>query len=146
MRILDDIENSRLRNVDFVEAMACMLGCIGGSLNVENPYVARANSVKQRLKYEYPIEVDDDDIERKLETRYYFLGNPVLPRPTKYFDTDLETSIKRMKERERVYQKLRQTDCGCCGAPTCMAFAEDFVRGEAKLTDCIFLAKKGEEE
>jgi iron only hydrogenase large subunit-like protein len=146
MRILDDIENSRLRNVDFVEALACMLGCIGGSLNVENPYVARTNSIKQRFKYEDPIKVDDEEIERKLKKRYYFLGNPVLPRPTKYFDTDLETSIKRMKERERVYQKLRQTDCGCCGAPTCLAFAEDFVRGEAKLTDCIFLAQKGEEE
>ncbi|UCB52581.1 MAG: 4Fe-4S binding protein [Candidatus Zixiibacteriota bacterium] len=146
MQILDDIENSRLRNVDFVEAMACMLGCIGGSLNVENPYVARTNSIKQRFKYEDPIRVDDEDIERKLKARYYFLENPILPRPTKYFDTDLETSIKRMKERKRVYQKLRQTDCGCCGAPTCMAFAEDFVRGEAKLTDCIFLAQKGEEE
>jgi iron only hydrogenase large subunit-like protein len=146
MQILDDLENSRLRNVDFVEAMACMLGCIGGSLNVENPYVARTNSIKQRFKYEDPIKVDDEEIERKLEARYYFLENPVLPRPTKFFDTDLETSIKRMKERQRVYQKLRQMDCGCCGAPTCMAFAEDFVRGEAKLTDCIFLAQKGEEE
>ena len=29
--------------------------------------------------------------------------------------------------------------CGCCGSPTCMSFAEDFVRGEVKLTDCIFL-------
>jgi ArsR family metal-binding transcriptional regulator len=47
-----------------------------------------------------------------------------------------------MKERERVYQKLPQTNCGCCGAPTCMAFAEDFVRGEAKFTDCIFFAEK----
>jgi iron only hydrogenase large subunit-like protein len=146
MRIFDDIENSRLRNVDFVEAMACMLGCIGGTFNVENPYVARANSIRQRLKYESRIRVDDKDIDRKLEEGYYFLENPILPRPTKYFDTDLETSIKRMKERERVYSKLRQTDCGCCGAPTCMAFAEDFVRGEAKLTDCIFLAQKGEEE
>ncbi len=143
--ILDDIENSRLRNVDFVEVLACMLGCIGGSLNVENPYVARTNSIKQRDKYEDRIKVDDDDIDRKLKEGYYFLENPILPRPTKYFDTDLETSIKRMKERERVYQKLRQTDCGCCGAPTCMAFAEDFVRGEVELTDCIFLAQKGEE-
>jgi iron only hydrogenase large subunit-like protein len=143
-KILDDIENSRLRNVDFVEAMACMLGCIGGSLNVENPYVARTNSIKQRFKYEDRIKVDDKDIDRKLREGYYFLENPVLPRPTKYFDTDLETSIKRMKERERVYQKLPQTDCGCCGAPTCLAFAEDFVRGAAKLTDCIFLAQKGE--
>ena len=142
-KILDDIENSRLRNIDFVEAMACMLGCIGGAFNVENPYVARTNNIKQRAKYENRIKVDDKEIEQKLEEGYYFIENPILPRPTKYFDTDLETSIKRMKERERVYQKLRQIDCGCCGAPTCMAFAEDFVRGEVQLTDCIFLAQKG---
>ena len=146
MSILDDIENSRLRNVDFVEAMACMLGCIGGIFNVENPYVARTNSIKQRAKYETRIKVDDKDIAQKLEDGYYFIENPILPRPTKYFDTDLETSIKRMKERDRVYQKLRQTDCGCCGAPTCMAFAEDFVRGEVELTDCIFLTQKGGEK
>jgi len=146
MKILNDIESSRLRNVEFVEAMACMLGCIGGPFSVESPYVARTNSIKQRMKYENTIKIDDDDVSQKLEDGYYFLENPILPRPTKYFDTDLETSIKRMKERERVYQKLPQIDCGCCGAPTCMAFAEDFVRGEAELTDCIFLAQKGKKE
>lgn len=146
MRILDDIENSRLRNVDFVEALACMLGCIGGAFNVENPYLARTNSIRQRANYENRIKIDDKKIDQRLKDAYYFLENPVLPRPTSYFDTDLETSIKRIKERDRVYQKLRQTDCGCCGAPTCMAFAEDFVRGEAQLTDCIFLAQKREEE
>jgi iron only hydrogenase large subunit-like protein len=145
-KILDDIENSRLRNVDFVEAMACMLGCIGGSLNVENPYVARTNNIKQRAKYENRIRVDDDEIDQRLKEGYYFIENPILPRATTYFDTDLATSIKRMKERERVYQKLPQTDCGCCGAPTCMVFAEDFVRGEAELTDCIFFSEKGGKE
>jgi ArsR family metal-binding transcriptional regulator len=105
--------------------------------------VARTNSIKQRAKYEKRIKVDDDEVAQKLEDGYYFIENPILPRPTKYFDTDLETSIKRMKERERVYQKLPQTNCGCCGAPTCMAFAEDFVREEIKLTDCIFFAEKG---
>lgn len=147
MRIFDDIENSRLRNVDYVEAMTCMLGCINGPFCVENPYIARANMIKQRLKYECGIELDEKDIESKLKEGYFALENPVLPRPTKYFDTDLETSIKRMRERERIYQKLHQTDCGYCGAPTCMAFAEDCVRGEAKLTDCIFLTLMwGEEE
>jgi len=144
MKILDDIENSKLRNVDFVEALACMLGCIGGKFNVESPYVARTNSIKQRAKYEHRIETNDEEIEENLKKGYYFIENPILPRPTKYFDTDLETSIKRMKEKERVYKKLRQIDCGYCGAPTCMAFAEDYVRGEAKLTDCIFLAQKEE--
>jgi hypothetical protein len=146
MKILDDVENSRLRNIDFVEAMSCMLGCLGGSFNVENPYVARANSIKQRKKYQKHIKINDEDVDRKLKEGYYVLENPVLPRPTTFFDTDLETSIKRIKERDRVYQKLRQIDCGCCGSPTCLAFAEDFVRGEVKLTDCVFLAGKAEEK
>jgi len=146
MRILDDIENSRLRNIDFVEVLAHMLGCISGPFNVESPYVARANGIKRMQKYLTKAEVDPDDIRKKLKEGYYFFENPVLPRPTTYFDTDLETSIKRMKERERVYKSLRQIDCGCCGAPTCMAFADDFVRGEAKLTDCIFLAQQPDEK
>jgi iron only hydrogenase large subunit-like protein len=146
MKIFDDIENSRLRNIDFIEAHVCMLGCIGGPFSIENPYVARSNSIKQRARYEKPIEVDEKDVFRKFKEDYYNFEKPILPRPTKYFDSDLETSIKRMKEIEKVYQKLRQIDCGCCGAPTCMAFAEDFVKGEVKLTDCIFFAEKEEEE
>ncbi len=138
MKILDDIESSRLRHVDFVEAQTCMLGCIGGPFNVENPYVARTNSIRQRENYEKPIALDEEEIRRRLAEGYYFIENRVLPRPTKFFDTDLATSIKRMKERECIYRKLPQIDCGCCGAPTCLAFAEDVVRGEARLTDCIF--------
>lgn len=141
MKIFDDIENSRLRNVDFVEALTCMLGCIGGAFAVENLYVARANSMRQTSYYTRRAAAADTDIELKLEDGFFYLEHPILPRPTKYFDTDLETSIKRMKERERIYQKLRQSDCGCCGSPTCLTFAEDLVRGEVKLTDCIFLSQ-----
>ncbi len=138
MRIFDDIEKSRLRNVDFVEAAACMLSCLGGPYNVENPYVARANSIKQKERYGRRIKLDMEDIERKLERGYYFFENPILPRPTTYFDTDLETSIKRIREKEEIYQKLRQIDCGACGSPNCMAFAEDVVRGEVEITGCVF--------
>jgi iron only hydrogenase large subunit-like protein len=139
MKILDDIENSRLRNIVFIEATAHMLGCVSGTLNVENPYVARANSIKQAEKYGTRIAVDEEEIRANLRAGKYFLEHPVHPRPLQFFDTDLETSIKRMRERERVFSKLPQINCGCCGAPTCLAFAEDFVRGLAQLSDCIFL-------
>jgi iron only hydrogenase large subunit-like protein len=139
IHILDDIENSKLRHVDFIEALACMLGCSGGTLNVESPYVARANSIKQRVRYEGVMELDDDAIERQLGEGYFDLQRPIRPRPTRYLDTDIQTSLKRMREIERLYGKLRQNDCGCCGAPTCLAFAEDCARGGAELTDCIFL-------
>lgn len=141
MRILDDIENSRLRNIDFVEAMTCMLGCLGGPFNVENPYVARTNSIKQRHRYKTPIKVDEEEVYRELQHGYYSLQNPILPRSIHCLDADLETSIKQIQERDRIFQKLPKIDCGCCGAPTCLAFAEDFVRGEVELTDCIFLAQ-----
>jgi hypothetical protein len=146
MKVFDDIENSKLRHVRFIEALACMLGCSGGTLNVESPYVARANSVKQRGRYERHAELDDEEIDRRMKDGDFSLQGAVLPRPTRYFDGDLETSLKRMKEVERLHQKLRQTDCGCCGAPTCRAFAEDCVRGQAKLTDCIFLRHGAELE
>ena len=138
-RVLSDIESSKLRNIDFVEAVTCMLGCIGGPFNVENPYVARINSIEQRSKYEVPAKVDDKEVTRKLKDRFYCLNDPIQPRPPKYFDTDLPTSIKRMRQTRRVYEKLRKIDCGCCGAPTCLAFAEDCARGESEVTDCIFL-------
>ena len=146
MRILNDIENSRLKNVEFVEVLAHMEGCLGGTFTVENPYLARANTIKRRQKYEESISVDDDEIVSKLKDGYYMLERPILPRPTTFFDTDLATSIKRMKERERIYSKLRKIDCGCCGAPTCKAFAEDLVRGEAEFTDCIFLGNRGSDQ
>ena len=142
MKIFDDIENSRLRDVDFVEALTCLQGCVGGPYVTENPYIARANSYQQKHLYEHRPELNEKEIISKFKRGYYNIENPVMPRPTKYFDSDLATSIKRMKEMERVYLKLPQIDCGCCGAPTCKAFAEDFVRNEAKLTDCIFLAHK----
>jgi iron only hydrogenase large subunit-like protein len=145
-RVLDDIENSRLRNIVYVEAMAHMLGCISGPFNVENPYIARTNTRRLRERYDNPPKLEGEEAMRKTDIKYYLMDHAILPRPLEYFDTDLVTSIKRMKEKERVYQKLRQIDCGCCGSPTCMAFAEDFVKGEVKLTSCIFLSQKGDSE
>ena len=140
MQVLDDIENGRLRYIEFVEAMAHTSGCIGGPFCIENPYVARHTTARQREHFEKRIEVDPKEVERRLASGDLFLQKPLRPRTREFFDTDLETSIRRMKECERVFQKLPQIDCGCCGCPTCMAFAEDFVKREVELTDCVFLS------
>jgi iron only hydrogenase large subunit-like protein len=146
MQILNDIENSRLRNIEFIYATAHMMGCLGGPFNVENPYVARANSRKQRERYERQLDVDEQVVEREFAAGHFLQEHPVLPRPVAFFDTDLETSIKRMRERDKIHSKLRQIDCGCCGAPTCLAFAEDIVKGEAGPAECIFLARNPDKE
>lgn len=46
-------------------------------------------------------------------------------------------SIRMMADIENIHESLPALDCGSCGAPNCRAFAEDVVKGEAKLDECI---------
>jgi len=136
--IFDDIENSKLRNVDFVGALACMQGCVGGAFCVENPYIARHNSISMEKKYSSKKSLNEEQILKK--NKDYLLEHPVLPRIIQSSKKDIAISIKRMRQKERILQKLPKKDCGICGAPTCETFAEDCAQGEADLTDCIFFS------
>ena len=40
INVLEEMENDRLSDQVFVELNACPAGCVGGVLNIENPYVA----------------------------------------------------------------------------------------------------------
>ena len=39
--ILEEIDNNKLKDVDFIELLSCTGGCVGGPLNVENSFVAK---------------------------------------------------------------------------------------------------------
>ena len=41
IRMLEEIEDDRLPETDFLELSACTQGCVGGCFTVENPYAAR---------------------------------------------------------------------------------------------------------
>lgn len=47
-----------------------------------------------------------------------------------------------MEEIEELTKILPKIDCGSCGAPTCRCFAEDVIKGDANLEDCIFMLRK----
>jgi Na+-translocating ferredoxin:NAD+ oxidoreductase RNF subunit RnfB len=46
--------------------------------------------------------------------------------------------MAKLKEMKAIYAQLPHIDCGSCGRPSCNAMAEDIVRGEGEITDCIF--------
>jgi hypothetical protein len=50
IRVLEDLEDQKFGELDFIELNACSGGCVGGVLNVENPYVAQAK-LKKLCKY-----------------------------------------------------------------------------------------------
>jgi iron only hydrogenase large subunit-like protein len=138
-RILDDIESGRLRGIDFVEASACLGGCIGGSLTVDNMYVARSAVLSLMRKHGESPVIDKDKVVSNYREGYYFLEHKLAPRPLPPLDKDISRAIQKKKEKHRIYASLPQIDCGCCGSPNCMAFAEDIVRGRSKVEDCIHM-------
>jgi len=141
LKVFDDIERGKLRNIDFIEAYSCRQGCVGGSLTVENVYSSYNKILKliETLEFEQIKACPDIREVRKLYSqKYFFIKGRFEPRPLKPLDKDLAKAIKKRKLKEEIYESLLKIDCGVCGAPTCLAFAEDIVRGEAKLTDCVF--------
>jgi len=143
IRVFDDIERGKLNNIDFVEAYSCLQGCVGGSLNVENVYVSYNKILKliETLEFEKIKACPDIRDVRRLYREGYFLADVKYePRPIKPLDFNLSRAIALRKEKDALYESLPKIDCGACGAPTCLAFAEDVVRGESAAEDCLVRA------
>jgi Fe-S-cluster-containing hydrogenase component 2 len=141
LKVFDDIERGKLRNIDFIEAYSCTQGCVGGSLTVENVYISYNKILKliETLEYEKIKACPDIREVRKLYGQNYFsIKGKFEPRPLTPLDKDLAKAIKKRRDKEEIYESLPKIDCGACGAPTCLAFAEDVVRGNAQINDCIF--------
>jgi Na+-translocating ferredoxin:NAD+ oxidoreductase RNF subunit RnfB len=53
-------------------------------------------------------------------------------------------SLSQLNEIDNLLETIQGTDCAACGAPDCRTFAEDVVRGNASVEDCLFLKVRGE--
>ena len=139
IRVLEDLEDEKFTNLDFIELNSCNGGCVGGVLTVENAYIAHAKN-KSIRKY-LPVSVSrmakihDPDLKLEwtdeIEFKNVFqIGNSV------------KESIANLNSVERICNLFPGLDCGSCGAPSCRALAEDIVRGEASDKDCIHIFKE----
>ncbi|MBW6516435.1 MAG: 4Fe-4S binding protein [Candidatus Cloacimonetes bacterium] len=138
--ILSNIESHRLDQYDYIELRNCQLGCVGGELNVENPFVA-TNRIKKITKNTKKKEMDFDYFF-KLYKEGYFDVLPLEPRSIMELDKDIKSALEKMKKVKEIVQILPGLDCGVCGSPTCKALAEDIVQGKAKISDCLVRLKR----
>ncbi len=141
IRVLDDIEMGHFPDLKFVEMNACPGGCVGGVMAVENPYIARVR-IRALQRYmpvaqNHVILGENEPIPREVMT-----VEPGEYSSAELLGGDRMQSFRMMAEIERIYKLLPGMDCGSCGAPTCRAHAEDVVRGESKLDDCVIRMKE----
>lgn len=136
IRVLEDMEDQKFSNLEFIELNACNGGCVGGVLTVENPYVAKVKL--KRLRKYMPVARNHNMInEKDLLWTYEVQYEPVFT-----LGESLSQSISAMAKVEKLCKEFPGLDCGSCGAPSCKALAEDIVRGVAKETDCIHIFRK----
>ena len=139
--ILENVERGKLFDMQYIEAQACIGGCVGGVLTVENSFITRrrvriiaCEDEKQILTAEEEALID----EGLSKEHIYRFDKPITPRPTLKLDDDMGQAIKKLAAIERMVENLPGLDCGSCGSPTCQSLAEDVVRGLASETDCVF--------
>ena len=140
-RVLDELEDERIGDLEFVELNACSGGCVGGVLNVENAYVAQARI--QKLRRYLPVSQNhltpqgEDGVPEDMRWTNKLEYSNVLN-----LSDDLEQAMQMMTQMDEIRSHLPNLDCGSCGAPSCRAMAEDVVKGLAKETDCIFVLRE----
>ncbi len=137
IRVLEELEDDRIRELEFIELNACAGGCVGGVLCVENAYVAKARL--QRLRRYLPVS--RNHLQKGKEEVPYW-EKDLEYQPVLKLSSDRGEALRMMGEIDRITCLFPGLDCGSCGAPSCRALAEDVVRGEARESDCIFVLKE----
>ena len=134
IKVLDEIENGTFGDLEFVELNACIGGCVGGTLNVENPFIAKAR-LRSMRKY-LPVSANHiTDAEALAQEIFY--DAEIKNNTADMLAEDRITAISKMAQIEQIYNDLPHLDCGSCGAPNCHALAEDIVKNDAKVGDCL---------
>ncbi len=134
--VLEDLEDNKIHGLDFIEIDACTGGCVGGVLQVENPYVAKT---KLKLLRKY-MPVAGAHLNGANAANAYWTKK-IKFEPVFRLGSTLQESMEILQKVEAIAARLPGLDCGSCGAPTCKALAEDVVRGDANERDCIHLLK-----
>jgi len=138
IRVLDQIDNEDIHNLDYVELNACSGGCVGGAMTVANPYIAQARL--QNLKRYLPVSPNrPTDVTIPEE---FIAEASVVYSPHETLSEDRGQAMRMMQDIEQICRELPGTDCGACGAPTCMAFAEDVIKGENSVDECTVIMRE----
>ena len=134
--ILDQIENGNIPSLEFIELNACTGGCVGGVMCVQNPFIAKVRI--RSLRRFLPVCQNFINNDKYIPNDYLFDDFPEY-QPISRLGSSMAESMRMMADIQKFKSTLPGIDCGSCGAPTCRAFAEDVIKGEANPDDCLVL-------
>ncbi|MGI6357827.1 MAG: [Fe-Fe] hydrogenase large subunit C-terminal domain-containing protein [Bacillota bacterium] len=137
LALFDEMERGKLREIGYLECQACVGGCVGGALTVDNPFLAKVRLTKLAEQLSPVVSSLAEDLPDAATTDLFALRGTIEPRPIMPLAGNMLLAIRKMEQLEQIAYSLPGLDCGACGAPSCRALAEDIVRGIATETDCV---------
>ncbi|MGM0420679.1 MAG: [Fe-Fe] hydrogenase large subunit C-terminal domain-containing protein [Bacillota bacterium] len=138
--VLAEISRNNFSDVDYLELTACPGGCLGGVLNIVNPFQGMIN-LENYIK-------DNDNTSGKnysdLASKKYLINTFKQPEvmPDENKAGTFQSALARWQALEEEKELLPGLDCAACGAPDCETLAEDIVDDYAERTDCIFMLRQ----
>jgi len=129
---LEHLEKNKLPiSLEMVELYACYNGCFGSPYWLDEPTIAKMlfddfwNEQKQMYEGE-PFDA-------------IFRVSPIKLRKGIRLDGDIQRAMRKLSEIEKMNKLLPGYDCGVCGAPNCLEFAEDIVLNQKDKSLCPFV-------
>ena len=145
IEFLEKIEDDDIEVNGLVEMRVCDQSCVGGILCPNNRFLAkqklemRAQEIKQHIENKdykaenlFSQEEFDEKIAPMMNIPY------IAPRSSFKLHDNLQIALKMVENIKNIESKLPGLDCSACGAPTCSALAEDIIKEEATIDNCLF--------
>jgi iron only hydrogenase large subunit-like protein len=137
--VFDHLEAGKFQSVDLIEAYICPDGCVSGGLTIEGRYAAVRNLQQIGRRLDTQSLVKEEKVRSLMREHFFDMEEEIRVRAVKPLAQDLRRAIALERERQELLARLPRKDCAACGAPDCATLAEDVLRGEAKIDDCVFL-------
>lgn len=134
IRVLDQVENGNIPQLEFIELNACPGGCVGGVMTMQNPFIAKARL--QTLRRYLPVSQNFLEKDENYIPENYIFNEIPIYHPISRLSDSMAESMRMMADIQRLKDGLPGIDCGACGAPNCRAFAEDVIKGRTDIFNC----------
>ena len=145
IQVLDSIENGNIPQIEFVELNACIGGCVGGIMTIENPFIAKTRL--QTVRRYLPVSKNFISADQTYIPESFITDCFPTYMPISRLSDSMAESMRMMAQMRQLCETLPGIDCGACGAPTCRAYAEDHVKGIAPPErQCVVLLQREREK
>jgi hypothetical protein len=122
-----------------MEFRGCPEGCIGGAMVAIDKYLAKSALHRVlRLARNRRLFAMHETPELYRRGRLFAQKAPA-QLAERYRSARRPLSLNELTRVEKLVQIIDGKNCAACGAPDCRTFAEDVVRREAALGDCVLL-------